>query len=453
MLERLLQSPLRPLLSPLGNALKWLFSPSMLFSAGQQGAWYDPSDFSTLFQDSAGTTPVTAVEQPLGKSNDKSGRGNHATQATAASRPVLSARVNLLTKTDLLTDAAWTVIDAAPVKNQANSAGAPNSAWLVTEGSAGTSLVKQNGGFAAGVLLTESIVLKAGTSTWVRLLLRDSSESNGCQQWFNLSTGAVGAAGAVLGSGTAFTSGITTEANGFYRCWLSCKLDAASTSGGVRVLSASADGAGRVNNSTYVIESPQLETGPTATRYQRVNTATDYDTAGFPLYEKLDGVDDSLSSATGGGGTAGFFFCAAVKVLGGAGTAREIWNDRVGTNGYIVRANTLNNASLLAGNGSFVTQIATGASSLLVGETRIVTAWDDGSTINIQIDRGTVSSVARPAVSAGSNSFTVGKHNETASNFFPGNIYAAIYVKDSGLTATQRALVQRHVASKAGIAL
>jgi hypothetical protein len=31
-----------------------------LFSAGEQGAWYDPSDLTTLFDDSAGTTPVTA---------------------------------------------------------------------------------------------------------------------------------------------------------------------------------------------------------------------------------------------------------------------------------------------------------------------------------------------------------------------------------------------------------
>lgn len=65
-----------------------------LFSAGEQGAWYDPSDFSTLFQDSAGTTPVTAVEQPVGKILDKSGRGNHATQATSTKRPVLKQDAN-----------------------------------------------------------------------------------------------------------------------------------------------------------------------------------------------------------------------------------------------------------------------------------------------------------------------------------------------------------------------
>ncbi len=70
------------------------FSPANLFASGEQGAWYDPSDLSTMFQDSAGTTPVTAVGQPVGKILDKSGRGNNATQATAAARPVLRQDAN-----------------------------------------------------------------------------------------------------------------------------------------------------------------------------------------------------------------------------------------------------------------------------------------------------------------------------------------------------------------------
>jgi hypothetical protein len=48
------------------------FSPASLFAAGEQGAWYDPSDFSTMFQESTGVTPVTAVEQPVGLILDKS---------------------------------------------------------------------------------------------------------------------------------------------------------------------------------------------------------------------------------------------------------------------------------------------------------------------------------------------------------------------------------------------
>ncbi len=66
-----------------------VFTPANLFLAGEQGAWYDPSDFSSMFQDSAGTIAVTAVGQSVGKINDKSGRGNHAAQATTASKPIL----------------------------------------------------------------------------------------------------------------------------------------------------------------------------------------------------------------------------------------------------------------------------------------------------------------------------------------------------------------------------
>ena len=80
-------------LSRLGGAIRSMggsvpFSPLDLFAAGEQGAWYDPSDLSTMFQDAAGTTPVTADGQPVGLILDKSGRGNHASQATAAARPL-----------------------------------------------------------------------------------------------------------------------------------------------------------------------------------------------------------------------------------------------------------------------------------------------------------------------------------------------------------------------------
>lgn len=43
-----------------------------LFANGEQGWWYDPSDLSTLYQDAAGTTPVTAMEQFVGLILDKS---------------------------------------------------------------------------------------------------------------------------------------------------------------------------------------------------------------------------------------------------------------------------------------------------------------------------------------------------------------------------------------------
>jgi hypothetical protein len=57
--------------------------PEGLFADGEQGVWYDPSDLSTLFQDAAGTVPVTASGDPVELMRDKSGRGNDLTLVNA----------------------------------------------------------------------------------------------------------------------------------------------------------------------------------------------------------------------------------------------------------------------------------------------------------------------------------------------------------------------------------
>lgn len=57
--------------------------------AGATGGFYDPSDLSTLFQDAAATTRVTAADQPVGRYGDKSGAGRDATQSGDAARPIL----------------------------------------------------------------------------------------------------------------------------------------------------------------------------------------------------------------------------------------------------------------------------------------------------------------------------------------------------------------------------
>jgi hypothetical protein len=55
--------------------------------------WLDASDADTLFQDSAGTTPATADNDPVGYWADKSGNGNHATQATTSAKPALKLAI------------------------------------------------------------------------------------------------------------------------------------------------------------------------------------------------------------------------------------------------------------------------------------------------------------------------------------------------------------------------
>jgi hypothetical protein len=59
-----------------------------LFANGQFGGLYDPSDLSTLFQDSAGTIPVTAHGDPVGKMLDKSRNGLHMFQSSSSLRPI-----------------------------------------------------------------------------------------------------------------------------------------------------------------------------------------------------------------------------------------------------------------------------------------------------------------------------------------------------------------------------
>ena len=72
-------------LGSLARAIAAAWSPADLTALA---AWYDPSDLTTLFQDSAGTTPVTAAGQPVGLILDKSGNGYHASQPTSTARPL-----------------------------------------------------------------------------------------------------------------------------------------------------------------------------------------------------------------------------------------------------------------------------------------------------------------------------------------------------------------------------
>lgn len=52
-------------------------------------AWYDPSDPSTLFQDTAFSVGAGATNDPVGCWRDKSPSANHVSQATANRRPLL----------------------------------------------------------------------------------------------------------------------------------------------------------------------------------------------------------------------------------------------------------------------------------------------------------------------------------------------------------------------------
>ena len=87
-----------------------------LFANGEQGFFYDPNDLSTMFQDAAGTIPVTGAGQPIGLIRDKSGRNNHAYSTTSSRCPIFEQKpilgANFVTDSTLAEPSKWN-IDAA----------------------------------------------------------------------------------------------------------------------------------------------------------------------------------------------------------------------------------------------------------------------------------------------------------------------------------------------------
>jgi len=282
-----------------------------LFSKNEQGTWYDPSDLSTLYQDAAGTTPVTAVEQPVGRMLDKSGRGNHATQVTTASRPVLSARVNLLTKTEQFNDAAWSKTNATIAANAVVAPDGTTTADTFIPG-AGTVF-----GLAGGVYFnplnyfSQGVSVAAATYKY-RLRVKDAgydiaqlrvsegptlAGTNQAQTKIILNTGVVNSQSST-GNLTNVTAACARTDDGW------CDITLTFTSGAAQTLyfgiwawnttAITSDGVKGLHiwgaDLRVANESANLPA------YQRVNTSTDYDTAGFPMYLRFDGVDDFLQT-------------------------------------------------------------------------------------------------------------------------------------------------------------
>lgn len=409
---------------PFASAISLAAQIAALFAAGEQGAWYDTSDFSTLFQDSAGTTPVTTVGQPVGLILDKSGNGKHATQATAASRPVLSARVNLLTKTEALTDAGvWAPTSGATVV--ASAVAAPDGTFTAFD------VGSLNSPAARLDTDTGTPAANAGPYTY-SVYLRGS----GTIQINVSSTTGVGPATEVS---CALTSTWT-------RFSVSNTFDGTST-GNVRihaVISRDGGQSGIVN-----VWRPHLESGPTATRYQRVNTATDYDTVGFKLKETFDGVDDSQATTTGGGAST-----SAMIVLGFrstlAGAAQTLWSDRTGNTGLKLEKTVANVIAFSGGNGASV-NTATG-DAVALNTDYVVTALYDGVNLSVQLNSATAVTAAC-TLSAGQAAITLGADTGAAAAFFKGDVYEVIYVKDDVQTTSQITSAKQFVASKSGVTL
>jgi len=268
------RSILRPVLRPVTRAVSDTirgFNPRSLFAAGEQGIWLDPSDFSTLFQDAAGTTPVTALGQPVGLALDKSGRGNHATQTTAASRPTVEARVNLTT-------------------NSEGAAATWSPALNVTD--AGTSITGFGASLAFGDNSVPRLAYKAvATVDATRYTLSVFVQmDDGLAPVVGINDTSGDFSLVIEGDVAKLNATVQHIAGSLYRVSVG-KVAVAPINANNGILKNTTQSA-----RTFRVAGIQLEEGTTATTYQRVNTATDYVDVGAPRYLSFDGTDDGMAT-------------------------------------------------------------------------------------------------------------------------------------------------------------
>jgi hypothetical protein len=544
------------------------FNPANLFVKNEQGAWYDPSDFSSMYQDSAGTTPVTAVEQPVGLLLDKrlglvrgaelvvngaapvgttgwstggsgvptlteSGGvltltstgvgslvatntgslvagttyeitvnvtaknavmhvrtagggldaspltlnvglnrfiatpsisgvlnvgnvgsvgagstisfngvsakalpGNHALQATAASRPVLSARYNLLTKSEQFDNAAWSVVLGAAVTP--DTVLAPDgtlTADTITFASTDYRYQQINTGSPiVGKSYTYSVSVWSPTKAKICVRMVNSADgADEVKQQVNLSAGAT-------------------------RITLTRAFTGAGNSIDIGVDNRTAVGADAIAGAIYAWGADLRLTADTALNipaYQRVNTATDYDTAGFPHYLKFDGVDDGMATgtvdftatdkATAWAGVTKLSDAARAVVFrheGGGGAQRisfEAPNSSLG-NYEFVSGGTLN-VSVASASVAPITSVLCGIGDIA----------GDVATLRVNGVQTATSAADQGTGSHANAALYVGK-SPAATLPFNGRLYSLI-VRGVTSNAAQIAQTETYVAQKTGVVL
>ena len=543
------------------------FFPGNLFLTGAQGAWYDPSDFSTLYQTSTGTTPVTAVEQPVGLMLDRSrglvlgselvtngdfasgttgwtdisgawavtggalvgtsvgasaygpfanstavtaGRsyqatytititsgglaarvgntqsetytasgtytrffvadttgvtafqvrasgsgftgsidnisvrelpGNHAVQATSASRPVLRARYNLLTYSEQFNDGAWTKLNTTVTANAGVAPDGTTTADKLVENSATDFHTVRPTTSVGTVGATEilSVYAKAAERSWFALQLGSSRTA-----YFNLSAGTIGTTSA------STTATITALANGWYRCSIAGERVATQ---GNQIILASGDNVPSYTGdgtSGILIWGEQLLTAADQTStggaYQRIAAATDYDVSNpvWRPYLAFDGVDDFFNLASA------ISITTDMTVVRGFGrSAAGIQSAGLGTSGAEAPAEMAWNTSNDIVIGRLGTPAATVTSANTTTGYYVSTNRRDATN---EIGRLSGTQILTRASITVAGTLTDLGRRQTGTVYNSGPVYGLI-VLDRALTGSELTATEQWMAGKTGVTL
>ena len=361
--------------------------------------------------------------------------GNHAYVSASANRPIITARYNLRTKTEDKTHSDWTktnctAVDATTIKATAGTT--PSFASEVATVTASPYVMATN----------------ANKGTYSYLWMGDRGDPIIHSASFNLATGAV------IGSSNC-TPSISLNADGTYRCTITYTRSTAGTASQVEAFGDSVHTIDYPTKTwsgteTLIVTKDDYRPSDQATglipTYQRVNTSTDYDTVGFPVREAYNGSNQLLGGASGGGATTGFFFCAGVMITK-VGAAQTLFSDTGTNTGWRVRINASNQLELSAGNGSAYTTIAT-AGTVSINKLTVITAWHDGTNLNVQINQGAVAQAAFAVATAGTAGYTLGCDNGASTNYLQGSLGEIVYRTGTAMTAAQISSAQAFVNSK-----
>jgi len=396
--------------------------------------------------------------------------GNHAFQATTASRPVLRARYNQATYSEQVDNAAWN-------KGGIVTTGSWTNVLTAPDGTTTADLVRPtNVSGTHYAINTSSLAAAAGTYTcslyiyaggYTKFAFRESV-STGAYVSFNAATATViDSAGA--GSVSISSSSITAVSGlpGWYRAVVTYVYSAGVTPNlGFWVLPdsyttgqpASTNWAGDGTSGIY-IWGAQIVTGSSAGTYQRIAAATDYATAGFLPYLYFI-TDDSL--ATGSidfSATDKMFLCAGLTKSSDSATAilAELSADTNSNNGAFYFAAPLGAAAnyTVVSKGTLSTNAGYTNSAVAAPVTNVVAMVSAISTDSLAL-RVNGTQVATSAGDQGTGNYGnlplyLGRRGNTS---FPlnGNLYQMI-VCGKTLSASELASTESFVATKTGVAI
>ncbi len=158
-------------------------------------------------------------------------------------------------------------------------------------------------------------------------------------------------------------------------------------------------------------------------------------------------------SMANGGATTAFYFTRAFKLV--AGFYSTLWTDRNSQYaGYAIFYNGANDRiEFSVGTGAALVIVSSSeAVGFTTGGPHVVTCWDDGASIHIQLNNGAIASAAHGAVSAGGTVY-VNKQDAIGTNFTYAHDYGQLWANNVLPSAPDRAGIKTWLGAKAGLTL